>query len=151
MAVERILVLHTKQDPETEERIARISEHPLLQQYTLDHCYAFEWDEQLQRWGSTGLMRLEERVQTFQPDALIVRAFGYMDGPPERYGLVLSKIKENRPTLQIATDFGRNTVGQTSIGRTTFDQTEEINSVIYAIWEDDFPNWLQHFDGSWAR
>jgi hypothetical protein len=46
MAVERILVLHTKQDPETEERIARVSEHPLLQQYTLDHCYALELDAQ---------------------------------------------------------------------------------------------------------
>jgi hypothetical protein len=69
----------------------------------------------------------------FQPDALIVGACGYMDRRPEYYGVVLSKVKEDRPDLQVASDVGRNTVGQTSIGRTEFDPTEEINAVIYAI------------------
>ncbi len=112
----RILILQSARDDTTRRREIHIANSPLLREHTFEHVYALEavpLDEtaplparvmQLQKSGldeKALLTHLNERIEAFQPDILLVNSGVAFHNYRDQMLFVLQTLKAAHPRLRI--------------------------------------------------
>jgi hypothetical protein len=115
MSNQRILLLQSVQDRITDRRIWRIKNNPELKDYTIENFYAIELsnsqrekdvDDMMMEVETQGineddlLKRLDLKIQSFQPEVLIIHGGFVFRKFPKIFLKVLSKLKTKFPTIR---------------------------------------------------
>jgi hypothetical protein len=132
MAVERILVLHSLRDSESQRRVHQMANSPRLSAYQLDHYYIMEdlaWG--VDYYLDTMADELGKKIEDFHPDIVVVHIGTVYHSAPRRYLRAINELVRAYPSTRFAAD--KDTLDQEEFQGLRPGDDPEVDHVVFEL------------------
>src|SRR5690349_24530380 len=112
MPITKVLIVDSVDDSLTRRRHAKLASSQLLENITLDYCYAIELSESAKAELDHGLepefeltedtlfQRVDHAIQSFQPNYVMVHSGFVYRRYPEVYDKAFTRLKQSHPIVR---------------------------------------------------